>query len=67
MNNGDGVEGGKVYRDKTKPVLVSSSDLYFELNSILVSPLLVLPHTVYCLLSTYHINYYPNEIVNKYS
>ena len=66
MDNGDGVEGGEVYRDRTKPVLVSSSDLCFELNSILVSSLLILPYTVYCLLSTYHINYYPNEIVNKY-
>ena len=66
MDNGDGVEGGEVYRDRTKPVLVSSSDLCFELNLILVSFLLILPHIVYYLLSTYHINYYLNEIVNKY-
>jgi len=64
-NNGGGIGSGD--KKRVELVLISLSNLYSLLDSILVSvsgPFSCF--TLYHLLTTYSVNYYSNQIVYKY-
>jgi len=64
--SGGEVDSDKVYKDKAKPVLASSLDLYSELNSISVNTSSTL--LICFILSTDHLttNYCSQKIVNNF-
>ena len=66
-NSSGGVEGEDVYKGKAKPMLVSLSKLYSELELISVDvSRLSFCLSSHCLLTIYTTNYCPKKIVYNF-